>query len=411
MKYWQRMGTGQMLVVASQCELLNRNYRRNYTPDLLRSGSIQFAQPELRQEKQYHHHQGLSQLLSTSFALTPIIMPLPSGRTLLLLILLILILQLLLLLQRYGPPYQGVRNLQAETMLYLHGEGVCFSSENRALHNEADTLRKTCRKYPELFRSSDVRIATLMAHFGQHTFGFEKAIRTHRLHGLVHGFPLHVLCSPVVEELWNKHALILSVLLNEMMKPEGERLEWLMWADRDTMMLDYCRHPASFLPPIGTDMANGTNLIVAEDWNGLNNGVFLIRVNQWSIDFISDTLAFRHFKPEITLKFTEQSAMELVIREKRYRDEVKVVPQHWFNAFPNGDASKFEMREAGDMEELDEGVVRRGDFLVHFAGTGDKEEWIHQWYRMARKGGGFWEAGRGQRDVEGEIREFWGAFV
>jgi len=56
-------------------------------------------------------------------------------------------------------------------------------------------------------------------------------------------------------------------------------------------------------------------LLMTHDRNGLNNGVFCFKVNEWSLKLFSYALAFGHFNPEVVLKYTEQSAMEEVLKE------------------------------------------------------------------------------------------------
>lgn len=225
---------------------------------------------------------------------------------------------------------------------------------------------------------------------------------------MVHGMRMHVMCSPVIDGMWNKPAFILSILLSEMVKSPEERLQWLFWTDRDSLVLDHCRHPSVFLHPPEHTNSSTTHLLTTIDFNGLNNGIFLLRVSDWSINLLTDILAFPHYRPDTKLTFNDQSAMERLLREARYASGVKYVPQHWFNAFPSmGGYAEFEGREGTD--GLDDLVARRGDFIVHFAGEGDKEAWIETWDRMVRRLGNVWAEGRWQRDVTGEIRRFWGA--
>jgi hypothetical protein len=66
-----------------------------------------------------------------------------------------------------------------------------------------------------------------------------------------------------------------------------------------------------FLPPPGFEKIY---LLATNDRHGLNNGVFILRVNDWSLRLLSAAMAFHHFNPDISLKYTEQSAMEEVIK-------------------------------------------------------------------------------------------------
>ncbi|PNH37521.1 hypothetical protein VD0004_g9269 [Verticillium dahliae] len=84
------------------------------------------------------------------------------------------------------------------------------------------------------------------------------------------------------------------------------------------------------------DIADNIYLLATKDWNGLNNGVFLVRINRWSIDLFSAILALRHYWPDADLPFTEQSAMELLLHEAPFNENVIWVPHWWFNAYGRG---------------------------------------------------------------------------
>lgn len=65
-----------------------------------------------------------------------------------------------------------------------------------------------------------------------------------------------------------------------------------------------------FLPPRGFEHVN---LVVAKDRNGLTNGVFFFKVGQWSTKMFASALSVREYMPEVELRYSEQSAMEMVI--------------------------------------------------------------------------------------------------
>ncbi|KAJ4324848.1 hypothetical protein N0V94_001077 [Neodidymelliopsis sp. IMI 364377] len=246
----------------------------------------------------------------------------------------------------------------------------------------------------------------------------------------------------MVDDLWNKPAFVLDILLKEMVKLEGKRLEWLVWVDRDTLILDQCRPSSSFLPPtVPTGMARWwrrnekarsqirsnveqgatgvprsedpnkplaeVNLLVTNDLNGLNNGIFLLRVSPWSVSLFTAILAFRHYNPTLELKFTEQSAMELVLKDDRFKDQVQFVPQHWFNAYSHGGPEDFATRNEIEDEGMEDVYARRGDWLIHFAGNEHKDKALNEWADMLEIVKDVWREGRVQRDVSEAIRIFW----
>lgn len=269
----------------------------------------------------------------------------------------------------------------------------------------------------------------MTAHFGglEGNEHYTKALFTHLEHALVHGSEVHVLCDKMVDDLWNKPAFILDLLLREIVKPESKRLEWLVWVDRDTLILDKCRPATSFLPSstAETPLAKWwrrnerarsedpnkpppkVNLLATNDMNGLNNGVFLLRVSAWSVSLFSAILAYRHYNPTVKLKFTEQSAMELVLKDDQFKNQVQLVPQHWFNAYSHGGPKEFVSRNDTQDEGMEDVHARRGDWLIHFAGNGHKDQALNEWADMLQEIGDIWEEGRVQRDVSGEVRQFW----
>ena len=60
-----------------------------------------------------------------------------------------------------------------------------------------------------------------------------RALQTHKDHNRRHGYSLHALRHRILDDTWSKPAYILAVLLEEMRKPEGHRLKWLMCAGPD----------------------------------------------------------------------------------------------------------------------------------------------------------------------------------
>lgn len=68
-----------------------------------------------------------------------------------------------------------------------------------------------------------------------------------------------------------------------------------------------------FIPP--TPEFSYVNMLVTNDRHGLNNGCFLIRINPWAVKLLSAVIAFHTFKPEVELKYSEQSALEEMIED------------------------------------------------------------------------------------------------
>ncbi|KAF2253621.1 glycosyltransferase family 34 protein [Trematosphaeria pertusa] len=288
-----------------------------------------------------------------------------------------------------------------------HGTSRCLPFVTDDLIEEAVKRNESCRTFAP-FPRSRTRISTVSVTYGERKEHIQKALQTHIIHNIIHGNDMHVMCNPIVDDLWNKPAFILSVLLEQMLLPPEERYEWLFWADRDTIILDQCRPTSSFLPPEGSDSGADTpNLVVTSDANGLNNGVFLLRVSDWAIELFEDILAFRFYNPDADLRFTEQSAMENVIRMDRFINNVAMVPQEWFNGYPNSEFGPEKFRDRNNTMGLEDFQVRRGDFIVHFAGPWDKDEPMLEWERVIRNMTNVWEMNKVQRHLDGDVQAFW----
>lgn len=149
-----------------------------------------------------------------------------------------------------------------------------------------------------------------------------------------------------------------------------------------------------FLPPAEFSEAN---VLVTNDANGLNNGVFFIRVSAWAIELMSANVAYRTFKPDEELTFQDQSALDNIFHMEKFRDQVVYCPQRWFNAYQSGFLN----------ESIEANQVRRGDLVVHFAGVGNKIERMNYWCDIAEKHLPDWEIEIIHTSYLEEIDEFW----
>lgn len=224
---------------------------------------------------------------------------------------------------------------------------------------------------------------------------WERAIRTHEEHDRLHGYRLHVLRNQLLDDVWSKPAYVLSLLLRELSKPESERLEWLFWVDADTVILNPYVPIEIFLPPHQPEFEE-TYLLYSNDWNGLNNGVFLVRVNQWAVKLFTAIVAYRHYKPHEKLQFRDQSAMENVMKEPLFVNNVVQAPQRWFNAY-----------QGEHNDTLAPFQIRRGDLLVHFAGVPNREQRMGYWLDRAEEHLDDWEVPVKSTSYPQERKDFW----
>lgn len=166
------------------------------------------------------------------------------------------------------------------------------------------------------------------------------------------------------------------------------------WFDCDSVLLNPKIGLSHFLPPAEFTDAN---VLVTNDANGLNNGVFFIRVGAWAIEVMSANVAYRTFNPTEHLTFQDQSAMDKIFHMDKFRDQVVYCPQRWFNAYQSGLLN----------ETIHANQVRRGDLVVHFAGVGNRLERMNYWCDIAEKHSPDWEVSIVHTSYPEEIDEFW----
>ncbi|PPJ60871.1 hypothetical protein CBER1_07229 [Cercospora berteroae] len=252
--------------------------------------------------------------------------------------------------------------------------------------------------------SQHPRIGTVTVAHGPSLKIYNLALQTHLTYNNLHSYPSFLLTQPILPGLWTKESYLLEILLHELAKPDPlTRLSWLVWFDADTIIMNNLIPLETFLPPDDQEakgFAHEIQMLYTRDWNGLNNGVFFLRVSQWSVEFLSSVLAFRTFKPEEELRFTEQSAMENVMKMEKFRKGVVEVPPMWFNSYEPDEGKK----EKGEEDGFG---YRRGQLLVHFAGVGDKEKEIGKWVEALESNREEWEVEVKETNLGKQLEEFW----
>jgi mannan polymerase II complex MNN10 subunit len=294
-------------------------------------------------------------------------------------------------------------------MFVSYGSSKCLPDFDDKMAVAAIKRNHTCAKYAPFPAAESRRVAFATITTGIPAEAYQRAILSQMFSSAVHGSQVHLLCEQLTDGNWNKITYLQNLIMNEMLKPVEERLEWLMWIDRDAIVLDTCRPISSFLPPNTTDFAD-IKLIVNDDGYGLNNGVFLFQVGEWARDFFNTISAFRYYRPEEQLVLAEQSAMENIMREEKFQKGVVRVPWYWFNAFPDEEDSVEKYRNGSEPEDLEWFRARKGDFVVHFAGDHGRADRMVRWMDMLEEKGNIYEKNEQQRDVTSEIARYWSSW-
>jgi len=237
------------------------------------------------------------------------------------------------------------------------------------------------------------RIGKVSILYGDKKPAHERALKTQEKHNRLHGYSMHLLRRGILDGYWTKPAYILSLILQELGKQDSERLSWLFWVDADTVVLNSHVPLEIFIPPT---QHKDIHLLVTKDWNGLNNGVFLLEVTPWAVELFTAIASFRDFQPNTTLTFQDQSAMEILLKEPKSANHTVTVPQRWFNAY----------KDEKD-KELKADQVRGGDLLVHLAGVNPREKYLDEWCDRYEEDPSVWEIALENTTYPTETKEFW----
>jgi len=115
---------------------------------------------------------------------------------------------------------------------------------------------------------------------------------------------------------WSKLPLILQLF---------SEYNWIFWSDADSVITNMDKKIEDFID-------NDYDLIIAADRNGRNCGQFLIKSSQQSWDFLRRAWEQTEF---INDGCWEQSAIGKLLRENPNQIREKIVPQNWFNSYPD----------------------------------------------------------------------------
>ncbi|KAG6063512.1 hypothetical protein E4U33_006333 [Claviceps sp. LM78 group G4] len=275
-------------------------------------------------------------------------------------------------------------------LVALIGYRISFASEASWADGNSPLLGSHADLHDE-----QARIGKISILYGGTKLHYERALQSHKRHNRQHGYPMFVQRVDVLDGYWTKPAFIHYMILRELRKPESQRLQWLFWFDADTIILNYNVPLEIFLPPEDHEGLRNINILISDDWNGLNNGIFGIRVSRYAAELFAGILAFRDFEPETELVFQDQSAMEILLKRRKSINHVAKVPQRWFNAY------------ATDDERPGSSFVHPGDFLVHFAGTGARDIRMNKWADKSEQLNYKWNTPLTHLKLPEDIQRFW----
>lgn len=237
---------------------------------------------------------------------------------------------------------------------------------------------------------------------------YERALATHEVHNARFGYPFFILREQMLPGFWSKPAYILRLLMSELEKPKSQQLEWLVWVDGDTVVMNPNIPLEIFLPP---DPEWGhINAVMTNDHRGLNNGVFFLRVHPWSVWLMNACLNTQVHDPEVKLEFEDQSALQYWLNQERFINNTIHVPQRWFNAYAGYRGAETELfaDPLQPQYKTKENSVKEGDLLVHHAGHKSlRAQRMQPWIEAAEMHLPSWEIALDDTTYIGEIDKFW----
>ncbi|CAL9154537.1 unnamed protein product [Musa hybrid cultivar] len=158
--------------------------------------------------------------------------------------------------------------------------------------------------------------------------------------------------------------------------------DWVFWNDADTMVMNPAISLESILyAAIGhTNLDASPDLVVTEDTNGVNAGVFFVRRSEWSDKFLQTWWNQTSFVRFGSTKSGDNDALKHLLRTLTAEElgaHVAVSPaQCLFNSYPWVPTLKSLHRLFTSPRATWNGVYSDGDFLVHLAGLDDKKKWL-----------------------------------
>ncbi|KAK6390078.1 hypothetical protein LTR65_005891 [Meristemomyces frigidus] len=258
-------------------------------------------------------------------------------------------------------------------------------------HTTRQSLQVINNFAPAAWRGQRPPVMKVTALFGQANELYEAAVRSHEEHNRLHGYELKVLRERIVDNFWSKPAFLLSLVVEELARPEGERTGWIMWLGPDIILLNPHVPLDIFLPP--ADYAH-VHFLGTHDTAGLNTGAFFLRVHEWSVRLLIEVLSLPKHEPALEHAVDkDQMALEMLLTAASWRQQVVYMPRTWFNAYQL-DVDKFE--------------GKRGDLLVHFHDLeGDKWSAMSAYLAQVALRNSTWSRPLATTTYASEIDEYW----
>ena len=142
--------------------------------------------------------------------------------------------------------------------------------------------------------------------------------------------------------------------------------DWLCWIDTDAIIMNMTIPLESFI------INNDADFIIGEDWNGINSGVFFLKVNNKTLEFIDTCIKY---KPIEYIKHTTPqwwwNSEQCAYTMNMFTINTVIVHHSLFNGYiigarPDNDWRQYRIGPFN--KEWTERKFQLGDFIVHFVG-------------------------------------------
>ncbi|XP_066399020.1 probable alpha-1,6-mannosyltransferase MNN10 [Miscanthus floridulus] len=203
--------------------------------------------------------------------------------------------------------------------------------------------------------------------------------RNKRAYAAAHGYGLVALPASAVDPSrppsWSKVLALRTHLRHH---------HWLFWNDADTLVTnpDIPLDRILFSVIGHNDFDESPDLVLTEDFGGVNAGVFFIRRSKWSEKFLDTWWNQTLFIQFGSTRSGDNAALKHLIDHlsaEEMQEHVRIAKmQCLFNSYPWTLTLKSVHRLIFHLPTTWKGVYSDGDFMVHFAGLDDKQGWTNK---------------------------------
>lgn len=115
-----------------------------------------------------------------------------------------------------------------------------------------------------------------------------------------------------------------------------ENVDWVLWMDCDAAFTNLEVDWRTHVP-----LNKSKLMVVSEDKNGINLGVFLVPNTLQSREFVQQLYEKRHYVEQMQFKWKDQSALiELIKDDPNIKTKIEIVPQRKINSFLKDERNK-----------------------------------------------------------------------